>query len=146
MKKILLAIFFSFYSMLSFANYSSNEISINSAQTFAYNENESPKSNKPHFVHPLEFKDTAEERENVIAYIEMTVKESLDFLGIKSVSMQRDMEKAELRDFKALTKAENREILDNVIDQLSFIGINTYSMIRASYEQELLSLDDELTW
>jgi len=58
----------------------------------------------------------------------------------------RMMEKQELECFKKLTHAENKELLDDVIETYTSIGMESYSTFWMMYEQELKASKETLSW
>jgi hypothetical protein len=98
------------------------------------------------FVHPLDFKDTKIEREKVISYIISNVKETCSRLEIDDPATLRIMEKQELEDFKKLTKAQNRKLLDKIIEKFCGMEVCIYSTILIAYNQELSASKEKLEW
>lgn len=98
------------------------------------------------FVHPLDFEGTKKEKERVIEYIERNVKKTYAQIGMDSATNLRMMEKNELRAFKELTEAKDREALDRMIDTYCGIGMCSYSNILMMYKQEVRSSKESLEW
>lgn len=98
------------------------------------------------FVHPLDFKETKSEKDNVINYIKNGVKETYTKIGMGDPSTLRMMEKKELEDFKKLTKVKNRKILDNVISTYCKIGMCNYNTIYMMYNKQLEASKESLDW
>lgn len=98
------------------------------------------------FIHPLDFKGSKAEKEQVVKYIEENVKETYSKIGMDNPSVLRMMEKANLDAFKKLMKATNRELLDKVIDTYCGIGMCNYKTINMMYEKEFKESQKKLDW
>lgn len=98
------------------------------------------------FIHPLDYKDTESNRAKVIEYIKWNVKKTYSEIGMDNPTTLRMMEKEELKCFKELTKANNRKLLDRVINTYSEIGMCNYNTILMMYNEELKASSEELEW
>lgn len=98
------------------------------------------------FIHPLDFKGTEEEKQQVVSYIKARTKKEMEMTGLDSNSIARAMEQEQLESFKVLTEAKDRKILDSVISQLKMIDMINYSTMKAMYDDELEASQEELTW
>jgi hypothetical protein len=97
-------------------------------------------------IHPLDFKGTNEEKNEVLSFITKNVNNTYSKIGMGDPATLRMMEEEELKSFKILTKAENRKLLDSVITQYCSIGICTYSTIKMMYDEQLYSSQKKLNW
>jgi hypothetical protein len=97
-------------------------------------------------IHPLKFNGTESEKKIVIEYIVENVKKTYTAIGMDDSTTLRMMEKEELKNFKALTRAKNRGMLDRVIQTYCSIGMCDYSTIKMMYDQEMKSAGEELNW
>ncbi|MFD2178971.1 hypothetical protein [Veronia pacifica] len=97
-------------------------------------------------IHPLDFKGTEENKSEVIAQIKARVKKTYTEIGMGDPLTLRLMEKEELNSFKKLTKAKNRQMLDQVINQYCSIGMCNYNTIQTMYAEQMKASNDELTW
>lgn len=101
------------------------------------------------FLHPMDFKNTDEQKQQVINYIKVQTKKSLEMLEmIDSYNniLAREMEQQELNSFKALTQAKDRQVMDNLIKQLKSINSLNYILLKEMYDQEMMASSQELTW
>ncbi len=98
------------------------------------------------FIHPLDFKGTDKEKQEVIAFIQENVKKTYTAIGMGDPLILRMMEKEELEAFKKLMKAKNRKLLDNVIETYCSIGMCNYSTIFMMYREQLEASQEKLTW
>jgi len=98
------------------------------------------------FVHPLDFKGTDPEKELVIKYIKESVKDTYSAIGMDDPATLRMMEQEELNSFKQLTRAENRTILDRVIQTYCGIGMCNYNTIMMMYNEQLKASQETLEW
>lgn len=98
------------------------------------------------FVHPLDFRDTRTERDQVIKYIVKNVRETYSAIGMDDPATLRMMEKNELDSFKTLTKAKNRPLLDTVIKTYCEAGMCSYSTILMMYNEQLKASQQSLEW
>lgn len=98
------------------------------------------------FVHPLDFRDTPEQRRVVLQYIVSSVEEQCMKLGIEDLATRRAVEEGELEAFKTLTQATSRQILDRVIAECHRLDIYDYATILAVYEGELEASRKSLEW
>ena len=98
------------------------------------------------FVHPLDFKDTDEERAAVVAYIEQTVKADYTAIGMDDPLTLRMMEEANLEAFQKLMLADDRALLDRVIDDYCSIGMCNYQTISMMYDEQAEASGRKLRW
>ena len=98
------------------------------------------------FIHPLDFRDTPEQRERVLQYIVSSVEQQCTELGIADFATRRAVEEGELEAFKTLTQARNRVILNRVINECLRLGISDYATILAVYEKEVDASEESLKW
>lgn len=97
-------------------------------------------------LHPLDFKGTDAEKERVISYIKLNVKQTYGAIGMDDPATLRMMEEEELKSFKQLTEIKNRKLLDSVIATYCEIGMCNYSTILMMYQEQLKASKKELTW
>ena len=112
-------------------------------------------------IHPLDFKDSEQEREAVISFIKEDVYKTYcenDLLaGIcSSESLLREAENLSLEGFKKLTKAQDRTVLDKIIKMYCdndneimyeiYVVFCNYAFLVDLYEQELNATNSELNW
>ena len=97
-------------------------------------------------VHPLDFKGTEREKQRVITYIELNVKETYTAIGMGDPSTLRMMENEELNSFKVLMKVENRDLLDSVMRQYCGIGMCNYSTFLMMYNEQNKASNQKLEW
>lgn len=97
-------------------------------------------------IHPLDFDGTEAQKEKVIAYIENNVKETYSKIGMDNPSTLRMMEAEELKSFKQLTKIQNRQLLDGVIDKYCGIGMCGYNTFLMMYNEENKASKKTLEW
>jgi hypothetical protein len=98
------------------------------------------------FVNPLEFTDTALQREKVIDYIVKNVKRTYSKIGMDDPATLRMMEKEELAAFKKLTNVRNHPLLNGVIKKYCEIDMCNYTTISMMYEEELKASEKTLGW
>ena len=98
------------------------------------------------FIHPLDFNGTEAEKAAVISYIQSNVKETYSKIGMDDPVTLRMMEKKELNAFKQLTKATNRNLLDDVIQRYCAIGMCNYTTILMMYNKQLKASSEKLKW
>lgn len=98
------------------------------------------------FVHPLDFNGTEIEKQKVIKFIGVNVKEQYSKIGLDDAVTLRMMEKAELKAFKELTKVNNRSLLDKVIKTYCEIGMCNYQTILMMYKEQAKASQEELRW
>jgi hypothetical protein len=96
--------------------------------------------------HPLDFKGNDVEKERVISYIKLNVKQTYSAIGMGDPATLRMMEEEELKSFKQLTEIKNRKLLDSVIATYCEIGMCNYSTILMMYQEQLKASKKELTW
>ena len=105
-------------------------------------------------IHPLDFKGSAQEKENVISFIEKNVNEiycdNEITSGMCSNSILRMMEEEELDSFKKLTKVKEESILNNVIQtychNTMLEDMCMYTTILMMYEEEVRASSENLSW
>jgi len=97
-------------------------------------------------THPLDFKGTEKEKNNVISYIKDNVKEQYSKIGMGDPSTLRMMENEELKSFKELTQVKNRKLLDSVIRQYCGIGMCNYNTILMMYNEQNKASKENLKW
>ncbi len=85
-------------------------------------------------------------KQQVIKYIKVQTKKTLETINSYNNILAREMEQQELNSFKALTKAKDRETMDNIIRQLNSINSLNYIMLKEMYDQEMMASNQELTW
>jgi hypothetical protein len=98
------------------------------------------------FIHPLDFKGSAREKQALISYIEKHVDETYSAVGMDDPMTLRMMEKEELKCFKELTKIKDRRLLDEVIKKYSAVGMDTYGTILIMYNEQKKASEDTLEW
>lgn len=98
------------------------------------------------FIHPLDFKDTEQDRQKVIKYIEEVVKKTYSEIGMDDPATLRMMEKEHLECFKKLTKVTDRALLDQVIKTYCDIGMCDYSTIWMMYQEQSKASKEKLSW
>ena len=98
------------------------------------------------FVSPINFEETKENKEKVIAFIEKQVKEDYSAIGMDDPSTLRMMEAENLKAFKELTKVTNTKLLKEVIKTYCEIGMCNYSTILMMYEEENKASKQKLKW
>ena len=102
------------------------------------------------FIHPLEFNGSEAQKQEVINFIQSTVK--ADYcegqLDMCQPTMLRMMEQENLTAFKKLTQANDREVLDRVIKDYCDSGLNmcNYAMIEMMYQENEKASNKKLTW
>lgn len=96
--------------------------------------------------HPLDFKGSDTEKEKIVAYIQLNVKETYSAIGMDDPVTLRMMEEEELNAFKQLTKVTNRKLLDSVIKTYCEIGMCNYTTILMMYQEQLKASQKELEW
>ncbi|MFV0422196.1 hypothetical protein [Oleidesulfovibrio sp.] len=98
------------------------------------------------FVSPIGFEPTESNKSAVIAYVQESVRNEYAVLGINSESALRMMEEENLRAFKKLLTAEDKEVLSRVIKQYCGIGMCNYVTINMMYEEEMKAKNTQLEW
>ena len=94
----------------------------------------------------MDFKNTDEQKQQVINYIKVQTKKSLEMIDSYNNILAREMEQQELNSFKALTQAKDRQVMDNLIKQLKSINSLNYILLKEMYDQEMMASSQELTW
>ncbi len=97
-------------------------------------------------IHPLNFKGTEKEKEEVLSFITKNVKDTYSKIGMDNPSTLRMMENQELKSFKELTSATNKVLLDDVISKYCNIGMCNYNTINMMYNEELKASKQKLAW
>jgi len=97
-------------------------------------------------IHPLDFRGTEKEKQEVIDFIKQNVYETYTAIGMGNPATLRMMEKEELDCFKKLTLVTNRQLLDEVIDTYCSIDMGSYNIILMMYEEELKASKQSLEW
>ena len=105
-------------------------------------------------IHPLDFKESEQEKENIISFIEKNIYEiyceNEMLSSMCTNSLLRMMEDDELDSFKKLTRAKEESILNNVIQtycQNSMLeDMCTYGTILVMYEDEVRASGEKLSW
>ena len=105
-------------------------------------------------IHPLDFKESEQEKENIISFIEKNIYEiyceNEMLSSMCTNSLLRMMEDDELDSFKKLTRAKEESILNNVIQtycQNSMLeDMCTYGTILMMYEDEVRASGEKLSW
>ncbi|WP_294963202.1 hypothetical protein [uncultured Gilliamella sp.] len=101
------------------------------------------------FIHPMDFDGSEAQKQEVIEYIKANVKKDYcDQLGICQAYDLRMMEQENLNAFKKATKAKNRKIMDQVINDYcnSVLDMCDYSDIQMMYEENIKADNEELSW
>ena len=102
------------------------------------------------FVYPPDFVDTPVNREKVIKYIEMIVKEQYCgnsmLKGMCNPSNLRMMEKENLNSFRYLTKATNIPALQQAISNYCNINLCDYNTIKMMYDEYNQASGEKLYW
>lgn len=102
------------------------------------------------FIHPLEFDGSEAQKQEVISFIQSTVR--ADYcdgqLDMCQPTTLRMMEQQNLNAFKKLTKADDREVMDRVIKDYCEGGIDmcNYTTIEMMYQQNVKADKQKLTW
>lgn len=99
------------------------------------------------FIHPMDFNGSEAQKKQVIQNIRSSVKiDYCDKLKVCSASFLRRMEQKELDSFKLITKAENRKMLNNLMNTFCTKDSCNYSMIWRMYQRELTDSQISLRW
>lgn len=99
------------------------------------------------FVNPIDYKDTEENRQKVIEYIEEDTKRTYcETVDMCSPTTLRMMEKQNLDAFKYLTEVDSKELLQKVINDYCNVGMCNYSTIRMMYDSNNKASKEKLTW
>lgn len=109
------------------------------------NETSKPKY-KNGFIHPMDFKNTDEDKQQVIQFIKAKTKQNLELIGAYNNTNARMMEKEQLACFKELIHAKDRDIMNGVINNLLLIDGLDYINLKLMYDQEVQAGNEELTW
>lgn len=94
-------------------------------------------------IHPTNFKDTKENREEVIQFIQIMVK---DANPAQSATILRMLEKNQLSSFKILTRATNKKLLDKIINKECSKKSCSYTIVKMLYESEIRASKEKLSW
>ncbi len=97
-------------------------------------------------VNPLTFKDTPEERAQVLEVCKYLAKQSCDLAGMNTPDMLRIMETEELTSFKALVDAQHPELVEEALITCQKAGMVSYSMINIMYNNFVNAQNSELKW
>lgn len=103
-------------------------------------------NNEINFINPMNFNGTDKEKEEVIEFIKMSTKKSLELIGMDSDTLKREMEQQQLDSFKELTKATDKEVMEKCIKNLEMIGTLDYTLLKGTYDQEISAKNKELKW
>lgn len=146
MKKILIFVFC--ISTVSFSDgyYLKGSKKTDKKSSSGYSVINSNQETKSEFINPMDFNGTDKEKEYIIEFIKEHTKKSLDLIGMDSDILKREMEQQQLNSFKELTKAKDREVMENCIKNLKMIGNYDYTLLKASYDQEMSAKDKKLEW
>ena len=98
------------------------------------------------FVSPIGFEATDANRAAVIAYIKQDVKQACAKIGMDSESTLRLMENENLKAFKELLQAEDKDTLVRIIKQYCGIGMCNYATILMMYKEEIKAKGTSLNW
>ena len=98
------------------------------------------------FVSPIGFIDNDTNRESVLRYIRADVKEKYSKIGMDDATTLRMMEKENLKCFKELTKASDKELLKEVIKKYCDIDMCDYSTILMMYKEEEKASSSTTKW
>jgi len=100
------------------------------------------------FINPYDFNETEANKKAVIEYIKERVHHDYcDRIDMCDALTLRSMEDENLKAFKDLTKAQNKQILNRVIrDYCGRVDMCDYITINNMYQENLSASKDELTW
>lgn len=102
------------------------------------------------FVHPKDFTGSEAQKQQVINYIEKRVKATYcdGQLNMCQPTTLRMMEQENLRAFKSLTSATNREVLDGVISTYcsSLLNMCDYTTLEMMYQENNNASNQKLSW
>ncbi len=100
------------------------------------------------FIHPIDFTGSEEQKNEVISYIKARVnKDYCRTVDMCQEMMLRMMETENLEAFKRLTQAQDRKILDGVIqDYCKTVDMCTYQMLDMMYNENVKAKSQELKW
>lgn len=98
------------------------------------------------FINPMNFNGTDKEKDEVIEFIKVSTKKSLELIGMDSDTLKREMEQQQLNSFKELTKATDKEVMEKCIKNLEMIGTLDYTLLKGTYDQEISAKNKELKW
>lgn len=102
------------------------------------------------FIHPLDFDGSEAQKQEVINFIQTTVK--ADYcdgqLDMCQPTTLRMMEQQNLTAFKKLTQADDRKVMDRVIKDYCEEGLDmcNYTTIQMMYQQNVKADKQKLTW
>lgn len=99
-------------------------------------------------VRPMVFDGSESQKAKVVEFITKNVYDQYcTRVDMCQESTLRRLERKELEAFKALTHAENRKILDQVIsDYCDKIDMCTFTTIKRMYDKNLSASQQKLTW
>ena len=101
------------------------------------------------FVHPMDFDNSASQRQQVVDYIKSTVHdEYCKKMDMCTPSTLRMMERSNLKAFKRLTTAKNRKLMDRMIRDYcrSSLRVCSYTTIKMMYAHNLSASKQQLEW
>src|SRR5471030_3558709 len=102
------------------------------------------------FVNPMKFDGSEAQKKEVVDYIQARVKK--EYCGgqvdMCQDSMLRMMEKQNLADFKSLTEAKDKRVMDRVIKDYCKgpVDMCNYTTIKMMYDQNEKASKEKLTW
>ena len=107
-------------------------------------------ANSSAFVHPMDFNGTDREKSQVISNIKDRVKSDYcnSTVDMCNSTTLRMMEKANLKAFKELTQARNRNILNRVIKDYcgKMVDMCNYTTLNMMYNKNLTASKENLSW
>jgi hypothetical protein len=102
------------------------------------------------FVNPMKFDGSEAQKKEVVDYIQARVKK--EYCGgqvdMCQDSMLRMMEKQNLADFKSLTEAKDKRVMDRVIKDYCKgpVDMCNYTTIKMMYDQNEKASKEKLAW
>lgn len=100
----------------------------------------------PQIIDPITFDGSDQHKQQVIKYIQATVKQTYTSIGMGDPSTLRMMEKSELQAFKELTSATDQKLLRRVIRMYCRINMCSYTTINLMYKQQAAKSKETLQW
>ena len=97
-------------------------------------------------ITPINFIENEYNKQRVIEYIKIKVKEDYTSIGMGDPSTLRMMEKTELEAFKELTTVTNTALLKQIIETYCEIGMCNYSTFLLMYNEENKASNETLKW
>jgi hypothetical protein len=97
-------------------------------------------------INPGTFTGTEESKQAVLLQIKNSVEKTYSAIGMGEATTLRMMEKEELKAFKSLTSAKDKNLLDKTIEKYCAINMCSYTVIRMMYEEEEIAGKQELEW